>query len=369
MPPGDGKIDWNKFPRDLIEVSLPRGFHSGDGCQRRSRRNDGKRAARTKLFARHGKTLGAYEVKLKSFAIFAQLKPSGDYRRRWSKLCFDREKEGVYEKSTAHNCRTNDCDFTDCFRNWSWYGGSSSVLSRGFADCNRCTYSKPGQCSWSPNVSTSVKAMEILKRFRNRRGSAPLTTAAAVAFITCFLFAFGASCFLYATHVKSGAAAGNRPAATETAGPFGEVIRGPRGKSQIALTFDGGADAECFEDLIGALSRAHVNSTFFITGRFTREHADCAVEITKYGHEIGNHTWSHLNLTKQSDDVVQDEILRAEHAIARVSAPKSQTEMASSFWRPGRSGPENCGTISATDRFTGRSTVWIQSNRRRRRSS
>jgi peptidoglycan/xylan/chitin deacetylase (PgdA/CDA1 family) len=164
-----------------------------------------------------------------------------------------------------------------------------------------------------------VKAMEILKRFRNRRGSAPLTTAAAVAFITCFLFAFGASCFLYATHVKSGAAAGNRPAATETAGPFGEVIRGPRGKSQIALTFDGGADAECFEDLIGALSRAHVNSTFFITGRFTQEHADCAVEITKYGHEIGNHTWSHLNLTKQSDDVVQDEILRAEHAIARVS--------------------------------------------------
>ena len=45
-------------------------------------------------------------------------------------------------------------------------------------------------------------------------------------------------------------------ASPEIAGPFGEVIRGPRGKSQIALTFDGGADAECFEDLIGALSLA-----------------------------------------------------------------------------------------------------------------
>src|SRR5687767_4643043 len=32
--------------------------------------------------------------------------------------------------------------------------------------------------------------------------------------------------------------------------PLGEVIRGPRGKSQIAITFDGGANAECFEDLI-----------------------------------------------------------------------------------------------------------------------
>ena len=73
------------------------------------------------------------------------------------------------------------------------------------------------------------------------------------------------------------------------------------------------------EDLIAALGNAHVNSTFFITGRFTQKHADCAVEITKHGHGIGNHTWSHLNLTNQPDDVVRDEILRAAHAIARVS--------------------------------------------------
>ena len=48
------------------------------------------------------------------------------------------------KKVTAHNCRTNDCDFADRFRNWSWYSGSSSVLSRSFADCNRCAHSKPG---------------------------------------------------------------------------------------------------------------------------------------------------------------------------------------------------------------------------------
>ena len=91
-------------------------------------------------------------------------------------------------------------------------------------------------------------------------------------------------------------------------GPFGEVIRGPRGKTEIALTFERGAEAECFDDLITALANAHASSTFFITGRFVHDHADCAAEITKHGHEIGNHTWSHLNLTQQSDDVVRDEI-------------------------------------------------------------
>jgi peptidoglycan/xylan/chitin deacetylase (PgdA/CDA1 family) len=104
-----------------------------------------------------------------------------------------------------------------------------------------------------------------------------------------------------------------------TTGPFGEIVRGPRGKSEIALTFDAGAEAECFDDLITALASANVNSTFFITGRFTHEHAECAAEITTRGHEIGNHTWSHLNLTQQPDGVVRDEIVRAERAILQVS--------------------------------------------------
>ena len=72
-------------------------------------------------------------------------------------------------------------------------------------------------------------------------------------------------------------------ASPETAGSFSEVIRGPRGKSQIAFTFDAGAEAECFEDLITALANAHANATFFITGRFTQEHADCAATNSATG--------------------------------------------------------------------------------------
>jgi peptidoglycan/xylan/chitin deacetylase (PgdA/CDA1 family) len=102
----------------------------------------------------------------------------------------------------------------------------------------------------------------------------------AVAAIALALLLSGSS-LVYATRVAPHKKA--QPASPETAGPYGEVIRGSRGKSEVALTFDGGADAECFEDLIAALSRAHVNSTFFITGRFTQKHADCAVEITKHG--------------------------------------------------------------------------------------
>jgi peptidoglycan/xylan/chitin deacetylase (PgdA/CDA1 family) len=99
----------------------------------------------------------------------------------------------------------------------------------------------------------------------------------------------------------------------------GEVDRGPRGKSEIALTFDAGKEAECIDDLITVLANAHAHCTFFITGAFARDHADCAAQITRHGHEVGNHTWSHLNLTQQPDAVVRDEIIRAEHAIVKVT--------------------------------------------------
>jgi peptidoglycan/xylan/chitin deacetylase (PgdA/CDA1 family) len=151
------------------------------------------------------------------------------------------------------------------------------------------------------------------------RGTAQAISEGAIAFVFCVLFTLGASSFLYAAHAKSPAGAKNRPAEMEKVGGFGEVDRGPRGNHEIALTFDAGAEAECFDDLITALANAHASSTFFITGRFVHDHADCAAEITKYGHEVGNHTWSHLDLTQQSDNVVRDEIMRAERAIVQAS--------------------------------------------------
>ena len=151
---------------------------------------------------------------------------------------------------------------------------------------------------------------------RSPRAAAFVRSGCAIS-LTLFPLLFLAFSLLHASHPKAGTA--RRAGVAERTGPFGEVDRGPRGKNEIALTFDGGAEAECFEDLITALGHAHVNSTFFITGRFTQAHADCAAEITKYGHEIGNHTWSHLNLTQQSDDVVRDEIAQAERAIVQRS--------------------------------------------------
>ena len=98
-----------------------------------------------------------------------------------------------------------------------------------------------------------------------------------------------------------------------------EIVHGPRGKSQIALTFDAGATADCFDDLIVALEKARVHSTFFITGNWAQKNRECAQAITRHGHEIGNHTLRHVDLTKQSDTVIREEIVRAENVLTEIS--------------------------------------------------
>jgi peptidoglycan/xylan/chitin deacetylase (PgdA/CDA1 family) len=164
-----------------------------------------------------------------------------------------------------------------------------------------------------------VNPKETEDRVSEQRGSGLPRLTCTIGFAVAVLFSICASSFLYATHVKSEPGEKNRTAQNEKTGKLGEVDRGPRGKNEIALTFDAGAEAECFDDLIAALANAHASSTFFVTGRFVHDHADCAAEITKHGHEVGNHTWSHLDLTRESDDVVRDEIMRAERAIFQAS--------------------------------------------------
>jgi peptidoglycan/xylan/chitin deacetylase (PgdA/CDA1 family) len=117
----------------------------------------------------------------------------------------------------------------------------------------------------------------------------------------------------------------------KTVSPLGEVVRGVKGKRQIALTFDAGANADCFQDLIATLEAAHVRSTFFITGNFAQRNMDCARAITKHGHEIGNHTWNHLDLTKHSDEIVREEITRAENLLTEISGQSPRPRLRAPF--------------------------------------
>ncbi len=93
---------------------------------------------------------------------------------------------------------------------------------------------------------------------------------------------------------------------------MGEVARGSSGSTQIALTFDAGADSRPASKILDVLSRHGIYATFFLTGKWIEKNPELARRIIAEGHEIGNHTYSHKRLTQLSSGEIAEEVDRTE---------------------------------------------------------
>jgi peptidoglycan-N-acetylglucosamine deacetylase len=78
---------------------------------------------------------------------------------------------------------------------------------------------------------------------------------------------------------------------------YGRTFTGLKpGTRQLALTYDDGPNDPHTFRLLEVLARHSVKATFFLMGRFAKQRPDIARELTRAGHVIGNHTYSHPNL-------------------------------------------------------------------------
>ncbi|NCO69705.1 MAG: polysaccharide deacetylase family protein, partial [Acidobacteria bacterium] len=83
--------------------------------------------------------------------------------------------------------------------------------------------------------------------------------------------------------------------ATATAAPNLTAV--PAAGPFFALTFDAHAEATGAREMLALLRERHVRATVFLTGRFAQTYPDIVRQAAADGHEIGNHTFSHVHLT------------------------------------------------------------------------
>ena len=103
-----------------------------------------------------------------------------------------------------------------------------------------------------------------------------------------------------------------RPVATEDSITFSSVHAD---EPYIALTFDDGPSATLTPKLLDLLAAHHIKATFFVIGENVAEHPEIVARAAREGHEIGNHSWSHPNFGKMSDDNVRSQLRRTDDAI------------------------------------------------------
>jgi len=100
---------------------------------------------------------------------------------------------------------------------------------------------------------------------------------------------------------KASAAKEPKPSTTSIKVSTQEIIRGPAFSKRVALTFDSGVENKATPAILKALKDADVKVTFFLTGKWIEENPGLTREIAEQGHIIGNHTYSHPDLTEETD--------------------------------------------------------------------
>ncbi|MFD5162142.1 polysaccharide deacetylase family protein [Streptomyces hawaiiensis] len=83
----------------------------------------------------------------------------------------------------------------------------------------------------------------------------------------------------------------------------------------IALTFDDGPAAPETATLLTHLARYKARVTFFTVGQNVAAHPDLVRAEAKAGHEIGNHSWNHPDLTRLTRQQIASQIDRTSAAI------------------------------------------------------
>ena len=82
---------------------------------------------------------------------------------------------------------------------------------------------------------------------------------------------------------------------------FDALYVGDTNKKEIYITFDAGFENGNTERILDALKKHGVKATFFLVGNYFETQPELVKRMAEEGHTIGNHTYSHPNMSKIGD--------------------------------------------------------------------
>lgn len=100
---------------------------------------------------------------------------------------------------------------------------------------------------------------------------------------------------------------------------FGKTLIAPRRPNELALTFDDGPNPAWTPRLLDLLAAHDIRATFFLVGSFAEAEPALIREIVAAGHLIGNHSWSHPNLSLCSASHIHNELSRTSDTLAQIT--------------------------------------------------
>lgn len=111
----------------------------------------------------------------------------------------------------------------------------------------------------------------------------------------------------------------------------GAIFLGDTSKKELYLTFDNGYENGYTAKILDTLKEKKVPAIFFVTGHYVKDQPELLKRMVAEGHLIGNHSWSHPDMTRIADDRIKTELDKVKEAVAEATGQKEML-----FLRPPR---------------------------------
>ena len=92
----------------------------------------------------------------------------------------------------------------------------------------------------------------------------------------------------------------------------------------VAITFDDGPSSSLTPQVLDILKRHGASAPFFVLGDNAARNPSILARAVAEGHEIGNHTYSHIKMTSASAETISSEISRTAAVIESATGRKAK---------------------------------------------
>lgn len=80
-------------------------------------------------------------------------------------------------------------------------------------------------------------------------------------------------------------------------------------EKKVAISFDAAWGNDDTRNILDILAKHNVHTTFFMTGGWVESYPDDVKAIYEAGHDLGNHSQNHKNMSQLSDEEIREEIM------------------------------------------------------------
>ncbi len=97
------------------------------------------------------------------------------------------------------------------------------------------------------------------------------------------------------------------------------IFLGDTSKKEVYLTFDNGYENGYTAPILDVLKEKKVPAIFFVTGHYVESQPELLKRMVQEGHLIGNHSWSHPDMTQLSEARIAEELDKVKKAVANLT--------------------------------------------------